>query len=402
MSAPAREESGGARAGGRAPRVAHVITGLGTGGAEHSLLKVARGLAERAPGERWRSEVFPLLAGGPVAEGLAEIGVPVRPVGMRRGVPSPAALWRLRGLLRRARPDLVVGWMPHGNLAARLAGLLGGFGAPLIWSIRDSNASPSSRLGRGVLRFGARLAPGVDALVFNSRTGRDRYAERGYRAPRVEVIPNGFDAERFRPRPEARRALREELGLPPETPLVGLVARYEPIKDHPTFLAAAARVAADWPAARFVLAGRGADAANAELTARLGALGLEERVFPLGERRDVPEVQAALDVACLSSWAEGFPNVVGEAMASGVPCAVTDVGDAAWLVGETGEVAPARDPRGLAAAVLRLAAEGPEGRERRGRAARRRILADFTLEAMLTRYHQLFEETLRCAGSRDS
>jgi glycosyltransferase involved in cell wall biosynthesis len=210
----------------------------------------------------------------------------------------------------------------------------------------------------------------------------------------VALIPNGFDTDLFRPDRRARDRIRGELGLGQQAVAVGLVARYHPVKGHAVFLEAAAMLGSARPEASFVLAGPGVGPENRELSERIGGLGLGDRVHLLGERRDVAALMAALDVGCLASEAEGFPNAVGEAMAAGLPCVVTDVGDASFLVGEAGVVVPPRDAAALAAGLVRLLDLGPEGRQRLGEAGRRRVARHFSLAAMLDRYDHLYRDLL--------
>src|SRR5262249_13490671 len=160
------------------------------------------------------------------------------------------------------------------------------------------------------------------------------YAQRGFASERMTVIPNGFDTDRFHPSTEAKADVRRELGVAPGAPLIGLVARYDPFKDHANFLRAAAIVAARLPPARFRVCADRVDWGNAALTGPIANLGLQDRCYLLGPRRDVPRVLAALDLLVSSSASEAFPLTIGEAMACGVPCVATDVGDSALIVGE--------------------------------------------------------------------
>jgi glycosyltransferase involved in cell wall biosynthesis len=262
---------------------------------------------------------------------------------------------------------------------------------------------PGTRL---VIRLGGLLAGTVPAVVAPTRAAAAVHAEAlGYRRARWEWIPNGFDPAVFAPNAQARRRVREELGVAPETVLVGMIGRYHPVKDHRNFLEAAARIADD--RVRFVLAGRGVDAANPELSALIGRLGLRGRVYLLGERQDLPALLPALDLAVSSSVSECFPLSIGEAMACGVPCVVTQAGDAPFLVGRAGLAAPPGDARALAAACRQLIEAGPERRRALGLLARDRILTHFSLPAVAQQYERLYrrlaqggevsEETCLCS-----
>ena len=205
------------------------------------------------------------------------------------------------------------------------------------------------------------------------------------------VIPNGFDLAAFRPDPPARWSVRHELSIPAETPLIGLVGRFHPQKDHQTFVQAAAWLHTRLPETHFLLCGDGITWENPTLAAWIETAGLRPCFHLLGRRDDIPRLTAALDLASSSSaYGEGFSNVIGEAMACGVPCVVTDVGDAALLVGSTGRVVPPRTPQALAQEWYALLALEREGKEQLGRAARQRIEAHFSLPAIVARYEALY------------
>jgi glycosyltransferase involved in cell wall biosynthesis len=209
------------------------------------------------------------------------------------------------------------------------------------------------------------------------------------------VIPNGIDADVFAPSFEARASVRSELGLPAEALVIGMVGRYHRMKDHANFLRAAVSVSETHPEAHFILAGRGVDGDNRELRGLIDELGLSRRTHLLGQRHDVPRLTAALDVFTLSSrYGESFPNVIGEAMACAVPCVVTDLGDAAWIVGDTGRVVPPGDSDALARAWAEMIALGAEGRATLGRAALSRVGELFPVKSVVRRYEALYEAVL--------
>jgi glycosyltransferase involved in cell wall biosynthesis len=194
--------------------------------------------------------------------------------------------------------------------------------------------------------------------------------------------------------------MRRELALPADALLIGLIARYHPVKDHENFLRAAALVSAKHPQARYLLVGENIDAANVELRALIAKHGVTDRVYLLGMRGDMPPVTAALDICVSSSTVEGFPNVIGEAMSCGVPCVVTDVGDSAWVVGDTGKNVPPRDSAALASAIDSLVTTGGPDRAALGRRARERIVRNFSLDHIVAQYQSLYSGIYddACAG----
>jgi glycosyltransferase involved in cell wall biosynthesis len=371
-------------------RIAHIITGLNTGGAEMMLLR----LLERTDRTRFEPEVFSLTAAGPIADKIRAVGVPVHLLGMRRGVPDPFGLTRLARMLRRFRPDVVQTWLYHADLIGGLAARIAGTRA-IAWGIHNTDLDPkrSKRTTIATARLCARLSRMVpQRIVCVAESGREVHAAIGYDTSRFVVIPNGFDLDCFRPDPSAGPSVRAELGIASDTSLIGLIARFDPQKDHETFVAAAAILAALGSPAHFLLAGNGISADNRELTAWIAAAGLESRVHLLGLRDDTPLLLAALDVGTLSSrFGEAFPLVIGEAMSCGVPCVVTDVGDSARLVGDTGRVVSQADPEALARAWHDLLCLPPDERTTLGTAARERIATHYEIGEIVRRYADLHE-----------
>jgi glycosyltransferase involved in cell wall biosynthesis len=287
--------------------------------------------------------------------------------------------------------------MYHGNLAASALRWLGFGSAPVIWNIRQSlyGFDLEKRGTARAIRASAWLSSQPAAIIYNSKVSADQHEAIGFNAHRRELIPNGFDCVRFRPDPEARLRTRKKLGLAESDVAIGLIARYHPMKDHRTFLSAAALLEKTGQSARYLLAGRGVDRFNTAITDAVHELGLGNRVMLLGERPDIPEIMASLDMGCLTSaWGEGFPNVIGEAMACGIPVVTTDIGDSSWIVADTGRVVAPGDPTALARAWQELIALGSAGRAALGGLARARIVSDFSLERVIAEYSRLYRAVL--------
>lgn len=373
-------------------KIVHIINSLEFGGAEMMLAN----LLARSDRDRYDPVVVLLIADLTLADRIEALGVPIRVIGMRPGIPDPRGLAALGRLLRRERPALVQTWMDHSNLIGGVASRLA-VPAPVVWGIHHSNHLPgyTKRSTLWTVSACARLSRRVPArIVCCSEHARSLYAERGFAAENMTVIPNGFDTGLYRPDPAARLEVRREVGLGPEVPVIGLVARFDPLKDHETFVRAAGVLRDRVPEARFLLCGEGVDGRNEGLVSLIDSLGLRERCHLLGPRRDIPRIQASLDIATSSSISEAFPLVVGEAMACATPCVVTDVGDSALMVGETGRVVPPRDSEALAGAWQELLRLSPEARRRLGEAARQRTLERFDLSAVTRRYEDLYESLL--------
>lgn len=369
-------------------RVTHVITGLDVGGAEMMLYK----LLSRLDRGRFACDVLSLKGGGALQKRIESLGVPVRSLDMRRS-PGDALRWlRLWGRLFLARPRLVQTWMYHGDFFGGLAARLGG--APVVWGLHQSNLDPAlnRRSTLWIARACARLSSAVPArIVCCSEATRKVHAAWGYDESRMEVIPMGFDLDAFKPDPAARAEVRAALGLSDRDFVIGLAARFDPQKDHGTFFRAAARLHRRWSKTHFLLCGQGVTADNPALARMAEEAGLGPHVHLLGPREDMPRVLASLDFLASSSRGEGFPNAVGEAMACAVPCVVTDVGDSAALVGDTGLVVPPGDPLALAAAWEKILSLGEEARRKLGEAARRRVAERYGLDQVAERYAALYE-----------
>lgn len=375
----------------------YVVNDLSIGGAEMMLYKL---LAETRR-ERFAPVVVCLSDGGGLRERIESLGIEVHSAGMKPGRPTPLGLWRLIRLARRLRPRLIIGWMYHSCLAAQLANFFSLRRTPLLWSIHYSTGSLAAEkwLTAAVIRACALLSRLPARIIFVSRAGQTQHGPLGYSLANSCVIPNGIDVTEFTPSAEARGSVRRELGFAGDAFLIGLVGRYHWMKDHANFLRAAALLAETHPRAHFLLSGRGVDPDNRELTRTIRESGLAGRTHLLGERHDIPRLAAALDVFTLSSsHGESFPNVIGEAMACAVPCVVTDLGDAGWMVGDTGRVVPPRDPRALADAWREMIEFGPEGRAGLGRAARLRVTEQFLLASVVARYEAMYE-TVLAAGT---
>ncbi len=375
-------------------RITHIITALPRGGAQTVLQQLLR----RGDPRRVQMDVVSLADIGAVGERLIADGFRVRALGMRRGSPNPMALWRLAGWLRQGRPDLVQTWLYHGDLVGGLAARLAGI--PVLWNLRQTDLDPA-HTGAGTLwtmRACARLSHRIPRRIVSCSEATARiHVALGYDRDRLLVIPNGVDLERFHPAAEARQEVRAALGLDANVPLVGLFARFHPQKDHASFLAAIRTVANACPEAHYLLCGEGIDGGNAVLGEWVRASGVPGRIHLLGIRDDVPHLAAALDLAVSSSsFGEGFSNVLVEAMACGTACVTTDVGDSGRIVGKTGWVVPARQPAALGQAIVDALADRP-GLAARGREARARVEAEYSISAMVERYQNLYEGVARGA-----
>lgn len=374
-------------------RVLHVITDLRVGGAERMLSR----LAERLPALGIETAVVSLGERSELGPVIEAAGVPVLALGMRSARGALAGVPRLARRIRDYDPDVVQTWLYHADLVGLLANRLAGGARPLAWNLRCSDldmagAKPRTRAIRRIL---AGLSSLPDLVIANSAAGLAAHRALGYRSRATLVVPNGFDVAHFAPDATLRATTRAALGVAPGQGLIGMLARVDSMKDHHTFLRAAVIAAARRPELAFLLAGQGTER-DGPVAAEARALGIAPAIHFLGRRDDVPALLNALDVATLSSsHGEGFANVLGEAMACGVPCVATDVGDAADIIAATGIVVPPRLPDALAGGWLRmLALPAAEGKAL-AVAARRRVAERFEIGAIAARYACVYAQLAR-------
>jgi len=338
---------------------------------------------------RVETMVISLTTRSPIGDELASLGIPVIALGGRGGVLTPRQLKVVANATASWRPDVVHSWMYHSNVVAQ--GLSCFPRRPriaCITSVRGSLDAPEQQplSLRFVRRLDAVLSTRADAIVFNSAASARQHAAIGYDARRITVIPNGFDTTVFAPSESSRHAVREELGCGSNL-VIGLVGRFDPLKGHRIFLEAAHLVAKQQAGCKFLLVGRGCDRSNSVLTGWIRQFRLDAQTILLGERRDI----ATIDVIVSSSISESFPNAVGEAMSVGVPAVVTDVGDCASLVGDTGVIVPPRNSVALSEGIMRLLRHGTAACRAIGARARERISAHYSLPVVAERYVALYE-----------
>jgi glycosyltransferase involved in cell wall biosynthesis len=251
-------------------------------------------------------------------------------------------------------------------------------------NVDHSVAYAHGRAGALAQSLEARLSAFANLVVVNSEAGKRDALARGFPAQRTVVIPNGIDTVRHKPDRRQGEGLRAQWGGKADSPLIGMVARLHPMKDHTTFLKSAALLAANLPHVRFVCVGDGADKYAAHLRAQSEALGLAGKITWAGRCTDMASAYNALDMLCLSSAnGEGFPNVLGEAMSCGVPCCATDVGDCAQLLGPTGVIVPPLNPTALAAGMTTLLDHISKEGDTLRQACRKRITGLYTVENMV-------------------
>lgn len=373
-------------------KVVFIVTCLPVGGAEMALFRLLSQLDKGI-----EAHVISLREVDEVGAMIRALGIPVDGLEMRPGRPNPLAVLRLAKRLKELQPDLVQTWMYHADLLGGAAAKLAKRNCPVVWSVRHNNLSPSITKPDTIAvaklcAWLSRILP--DKVIFNSESARSLHAGFGYAEQKCVVIPNGLDMQLFAPQPSASAALRDEVGVRGDTPLVGMFARFDVIKNHAGFIKIAALLHARMPECHFVMSGLAIDSQNDQLVAWVNEAGLGQFVHLLGPRRDMPQLMSAIDVLAMPSWGEAFPNVVAETMACGVPCVVHAVGDAAHIAGDIGVVVQTGDENAFAEGLERCLRLPEQVRREVSGRARARIEDLFNLGAMARRYELLYRETL--------
>lgn len=371
-------------------KIFFLIRSLDVGGAQRQLIALAKGL--RKQGHAVAVAVF--YGGAALEPELIAAGVRLCHLHKRKRWEVLAFWWRLLQLTRRENPDVLYSFLPEANLPALLL-------KPccrslkIVWGVRASNVDLQQYdwMTRMAFRAECLLSRLPDLIIVNSLAGRAYHRQHGFPGAKMAVIPNGIDTNRFRPDKAARERIRQEWGISANEPLIGLVGRIDPMKDHRTFLQAAALLAGQADAVRFVCIGDGPEPYCSRIKALAGNLGLSPRLIWAGPRDDLPSIYNAMDIlSSASAFGEGFSNVIGEAMACGVPCVVTDVGDSALIVGDSGMVVPPENPREMARAWQALLKKLHGQKDPVGARARERIVASFGVDAMVERTSAALQE----------
>ncbi|MBM23062.1 MAG: hypothetical protein CMD78_02205 [Gammaproteobacteria bacterium] len=369
-------------------RVLHTITSLQTGGAETVLCRILTNLeAEKVKLHR----VISLGPGGSLSKQISKAGATVDILGSTKRISAPLLLMKVLTIANQFKPDICIGWMYDGNLAAWIASRK--TRTPLVWNIRHSisdiaNETIGTRLA---IKLNSLLSSAPTTISYNSKIAADQHVGLGFPADKVEVIPNGFNTNQFRPNQISCREWREKLGIKPNTFVVGHVARYHPMKGHKTLLKAIDHFSRLASNIKLVMAGRDVDSQNRELNSFITKNNLDHLVVLLGEVSDTETLNPMFDVSVSSSiWGEGFSNTLGESMACGTPVIATNVGDSASLVGDAGIVVEPNNVDALAQSLWSFYQQTETERTQFRQRARARIVDQFGIDRMINAYQDIF------------
>lgn len=371
--------------------ILYVITSLSVGGAQKALLNLASSDFSRD----YPPVVIALVEVDGVQQQFVDAGIPVHVLGINRLAKLPWLLPRLFAVVRKIKPRVIHGWMHHGNLFATLAWWFAGCRPVLLWGMHHTPEKATLERAQHVLvlKIGRWLSRFPRHIVYVSRRSMQRHAELGYAMQHAQVIANGIPLCNHVGQAVDYARVRQELGIPADARVIGSLTRYVPEKDIPNLLNAIRLYQEKGEEAHFLLAGEGMNSLNPALQSLLNVLPDRAKVHLLGVRTDAQRLIAALDIATLSSQREAFPLFLAEAMALGVPCVATDVGDIAEFVADTGKIVPVADAAALADAWSTVLNQTPQQREKLGQQARQRVAARYSLDAVIASYQQLLATT---------
>jgi glycosyltransferase involved in cell wall biosynthesis len=373
-------------------KILHIIIGLKLGGAENMLKR----LVESGAGRISQTVVISLTSLGEVGESLRKLGVTVHTLEMNTFIHVPVTLWRLIRLIQRYRPAVIQTWMYHADLIGGLAARLAGSYA-IVWGIR-STSIPQGRLSITywlirLCAIGSYFIP--DRIICCANSAKAAHIKLNYSEKRMIVIPNGFDFSVLQFDEEKRSIARARLGINDGDVVIGVVGRFDPLKDYSNFVSAAALVAVRYENVKFLVVGRGNEWSNATLRGWIESAGLIDRFYLVSQQTDVAHFLMVMDIFCLSSVNEAFPNVVVEAMAIGLPCVVTRAGDAADILDDDSFVVPVKDSILLAEALLRMCNLSPVDRRVLGSRNAKKVRIEYAIDKIRRKYQEVYDEVSR-------
>jgi glycosyltransferase involved in cell wall biosynthesis len=378
------------------PTVLHFIPSIGGGGAENFMRNLVRGMAQRG---QWRTVIVAVKVGNHAnfAQELCALGVTLHDLNSD-ALLKPSVWLALRRLISQEQPDVIQTWMHHADFIGGIAALSAGY-KNVLWGVRATevhrnpgDSALKTALFHKALGWSSRVVP--RRILSNSEAAVAVHARMGFPQAKMQVIPNGVDAQRFRPDAELRSTVRAELALPDDAPVVGFVGRFHPVKDLPLFFRTAGLVQQQYPELHLLLCGGVATELQPEARALYEALPRPEQVRFVPFGASTQRYYPAMDAFSLTSSSEAFPNVVLEAMASGLPCATTAAGDCATMLADLGHVVPTGDSAALAAAWSQLLATPAAERNALGLKGRERVLERYTPERAVESFQKVYESFL--------
>ena len=367
-------------------KVAHISTGLETGGAEVQL----RRLLSELDKNKFEMMVISLDKETYLADSIRELGIPVQSLALKQ---NPLNIRKAYTLLKAFNPDVIHGTMYEGGVVGTVFTKFLPKKPPVIWTVHEPlehyDKEPIRK--RMQLRLWGLMSKKPACIMYVSHLNQEQHLDWGFDNSKAIVIPNGVETSRCFPNKAKGMEVRKSLGIPEDVFVIGKIARFHRQKNHIGFLHSAALLAKKHPDVHYMLVGTNVDENNEELTSLRDKLGLNDRVHMIGNRQDIPDVVNAFDLATLTSFGEAFPLTLGEAMVSEVPCVATDVGDNDYIIGDTGIITPVNDDKAMAEAWEKMVEMDKDEFIRLGKAARQRCLDNFTLEQQVLQHQDLYE-----------
>jgi glycosyltransferase involved in cell wall biosynthesis len=373
-------------------KIIHIISGLEIGGAERALENILKaGLAQN-----FNTSVISLKDEGIIGPNIKQFGVELNKLDIKNFLNYPGALYKLKRIINEKKPDLIQGWMPHGNAAALIGAKISRNKIPIIFNIRQClyQISDEAKLTQKIIKINAKFSNIPSAIIYNSKIAKGHHELLGYNPDRAIVIPNGFNIDTLKPDKKLSQLVRSEYNISNKVTVFGHVARFHPMKDHITFIKAALEVLKHNKNVFFLMAGRDVSLQNKHLVNHIPKQFL--KYFSLrGECSDLYKTMMCIDIFCQSSWTEAFPNVIGEAMACGIPCIATDVGETRRLTGGFGTIIPPRNSVKLSESMLNMMSLPKAELIDLGLKARCHIIDNFSLKRVTNDYIKLYNNVLK-------
>jgi glycosyltransferase involved in cell wall biosynthesis len=367
-------------------KVAHISTGLETGGAEVQLLR----LLNAFDNNKFEVMVIGLDRDTYLGDRIRELGIPVYALNIKK---KPTAIMQAYRLMNAFNPDIIHGTMYEGGVVGSLLGRFLPNKPPVIWTVHEGldNYRQEPLRKQLQLRLWGLLSKMPECIMYVSYLNKEQHLNWGFNNTKAIVIPNGVDTQRFYPDAIARKTIRNSLGIPQQSSVIGITARFHPVKHHIGFINAAALLVKTHPDTHFIMVGTDIDANNKVLTDLIAKHSLQKKIHLLGHREDIPAIVNAYDIAALTSLGEAFPLTLGEAMASTIPCVATNVGDNGYIIKQTGRVVPVKDTVAMANAWRQLLEMDDKAFKQLGRVALERVLHKFTLKQQVQQHETLYE-----------
>ncbi len=367
-------------------KVAHISTGLETGGAEVQLQRLLAAFNKN----KFEMMLIGLDRDTYLADRIRELGIPVHTLDLKK---NPRAIVKAYQLLKAFNPDVIHGTLYEGGVVGTVFRRFLAKKPPVIWTIHDGleNYRKEPLRKQIQLRLWGLMSGLPECLMYVSHLSCEQHLAWGFNNKKALVIPNGVDTQRFQPNPAAGKTIRKSLNIPQDAFVIGITARFHPVKNHAGFINSAAILAKSHPGTHFIMVGTNIDGNNQALVDLIKSHGLQDNIHMLGNREDIPDIVNAYDVAALTSFGEAFPLTLGEAMAVGVPCVATDVGDNDYIIKDTGRVVPADDDMAMANAWKDMLEMDKNQFKQLGEAALQRVLSKLAFSQQVQQHEGLYE-----------